>query len=237
MESLFTFTAPPSQCGYLPDRQWQLEYEIVGSLTPAEYMARLKAGWRRFGYSLFRPGCPSCRACRTLRVPTATFRPDRSQKRAAALNDADVTLTVGPPAATREKIRLYDAFHAHQQEAKGWPEHGKGNANDYIESFVENPFMTEEWAYRVGPRLVGVGYVDRLPEGLSAIYFFYDPGERGRSLGTYNVLSVLRGAARLGLPHVYLGYYVDGCRSLEYKARYRPNETPDAAGAWKPFRT
>ena len=81
MESLFTFTCPPSRCGYLAGREWSLHYEVVGQITPGEYMDRLKQGWRRFGYSLFRPECPECRMCRSLRVPVSTFRPDRSQRR------------------------------------------------------------------------------------------------------------------------------------------------------------
>ena len=235
MESLFTFTSPPSRCGYLPDRQWSLHYEIVGQLTAAEYQERLRSGWRRFGYSLFRPECPSCRMCRSLRVPVATFRPDRSQRRVWKANADEVTVSVGDPTVTREKLDLYDRFHAFQHDAKGWPEHGPQTAADYVESFVDNPVVTREWCYHLGDRLVGVGYVDHLPAGLSAIYFFYDPDERARSLGTFNVLSVLRRAAADGLPHVYLGYYVEGCRSLEYKGRFRPNEAITAEGSWAPF--
>jgi len=234
MESLFTFTSPPSRCGYLPDREWQLHYEIVGQLTPAEYQNRLQNGWRRFGYSLFRPACPGCQMCQSLRVPVATFRPDRSQRRAWVAN-ADVAVTVGEPAVSPEKLDLYDKFHAHQHEMKGWPGHGAETVADYLESFVDNPFPTEEWCYWLGDRLIGVGYVDHLPEGLSAIYFFYDPDERQRSLGTFNVLSVLRAAADRQLPHLYLGYYVEGCRSLEYKGRFRPNEVITASGGWEPF--
>jgi arginine-tRNA-protein transferase len=234
MESLFTFVSQPGPCGYLPDRDWQLHYEVVGQLDPAEYMDRLKSGWRRFGYSLFRPTCPSCRACRSIRVRVAAFRPDRSQRRAWAAN-ADVTITIGPPAVSKLKLEMYDKFHAFQHEFKGWPGHGPETASDYIESFVDNPFPTEEWCYRIGDRLVGVGYVDVLPEGLSAIYFYYDPDVRDRSLGTFNVMSVIRAAADRGLSHVYLGYYVKGCRSLEYKGRFRPNEAFGPDGGWEPF--
>lgn len=235
MESLFTFTTPPGECGYLPDRDWRLQYDIVGRATPGEYMTRLKQGWRRFGHSLFRPVCETCQMCRSVRVPVAAFRPDRSQKRAWAANAGEVRLEVGPPSVSSEKLDLYDRFHAHQHEAKGWPGHDPKTPDDYIESFVENPFATGEWCYYLGERLIGVGYVDHLPEGLSAIYFFYDPEERRRSLGTFNVLSVIRGAAAAGLPHVYLGYYVEGCRSLEYKARFRPNEVLGPDGTWGPF--
>src|SRR5438105_6260742 len=78
MESVFHYVAPASPCGYLPEQRWRLEYEIVRSLTPAEYQNRLLAGWRRFGGALFRPRCRSCTACQSLRVDVARFRPDRS---------------------------------------------------------------------------------------------------------------------------------------------------------------
>jgi arginine-tRNA-protein transferase len=237
MEPLFTFVSSPGRCGYLPDRVWQLRYEVVGQITPAEYAGRLKQGWRRFGYSLFRPECPRCRMCRTLRVPVDTFRPDRSQRRAWAANHGEVTVSVGEPAVTPEKLDLYDRFHAFQHQEKGWPAHDPETAADYASSFVDNPFPTEEWCYYLGDRLVGVGYMDALPEGLSAIYFFYDPDERHRSLGTFNVLSVIHGAAERRVPHVYLGYYVEGCRSLEYKGRFRPNEVLGPDGDWRPFLT
>ena len=236
MESLFVFTTPPGACSYLPDRRSSLTYEIVGRMTAKEYGARLTAGWRRFGFSLFRPTCPSCTACRSLRIPVAAFAPDRSQRRCLALNAGDVHLSVGVPEVTDEKLDLYDRFHAFQADHVGWSDHGPKSASDYAESFVDNPFVTEEWCYRLGGRLVGVGYVDRVPEGLSLIYFFHDPDERSRSLGTFNVLSALRVAAEQKLPHVYLGYYVEGCRSLEYKARFRPNEALDASGVWQPFK-
>ena len=123
-----------------------------------------------------------------------------------------------------------------QTAAIGWPAHAPKEDADYAESFTLNPFPTQEWCYRIQDKLVGVGYVDALPAGLSAIYFYHDPAERDRSLGTFNVLSVIAAAAAAGLPHAYLGYFVDGCRSLEYKARFRPNETLSAGGAWLPFR-
>ena len=235
MESLVTFTTPPSSCSYLPERNARMRYEIVGQLTSTEYQERLETGWRRFGFSLFRPECETCRACQSIRVPVASFKPDRSQKRAWAANESEVRLEIGEPSVTREKLKLYDRFHAFQAENKGWPEHGPKDADGYIESFVENPFATEEWCYYLGERLIGVGYVDRLPAGLSAIYFFYDPDERGRSLGTFNVLATIRNARVSRLPHVYLGYYVEGCRSLEYKGRFRPNEALNPAGEWGEF--
>lgn len=236
MQSLYTFTTPPDSCGYLPRERWELQYEIVTQLTEVEYQERLEQGWRRFGHALFRPVCARCQKCQSIRIPTTSFEPDRSQRRAAKLNADSVTLTINAPHATREKISLYDRFHHFHQHFKDWPEHAPDNVGNYIESFVHNPFETQEWTYRLGEQLLGVGYVDRLPDALSAIYFFYDPDERKRSLGVWNVLSILQKAREWGVPYVYLGYFVEGCRSLEYKAGYRPNEVLGPNGVWRTFR-
>lgn len=236
MESLFHYLAPRTPCGYLPDRDWSLEYELVRTLSPDEYLQRMKEGWRRFGFTLFRPQCSGCQACQSLRVSAAAFQPNRSQRRARKMNEHEVKLCIGPPTATRQKLQLYDRYHAFQSDAKGWPQHPAKDPGSYRESFVANPFVTEEWCYFMEDHLVGVGYVDVLPEGLSAIYFYYEPALRSRSLGTWNVLCILEEARRRQLQHVYLGYFVAGCASLEYKANFQPNEILGPDGVWRPFR-
>jgi arginine-tRNA-protein transferase len=235
MESLFHFVAPASRCGYLPEQLWQLEYEQVAALSPTEYQERLLRGWRRFGTMLFRPRCPRCTACQSLRVLVDRFHPDRSQRRALRLNEGAVNLQIGQPAVSRPKLALYDRFHAHQSETKGWPLHPAKDAFEYVRSFVDNPFPVEEWCFYLGRRLIGVGYVDVVPEAMSAIYFFYDPDERRRCLGTWNVLSIIEAAARRGLAHVYLGYYVADCPSMTYKSRFRPNQVRGLDGQWHDF--
>jgi arginine-tRNA-protein transferase len=242
MESLFRYTATPSPCGYLPDRLWSLEYEYVAAMTPAEYLQRMLEGWRRFGTMLFRPACRGCTACQALRVLAGRFRPDRSQRRARKANAGQVELRVGLPSVTRAKLALYDRYHAYQAGARGWPQHPAKDAVSYADSFVHHPFRVEEWCYYLNNRLVGVGYVDHLPAagradgGLSAIYFYYDPAERDRSLGTWNVLCLIDEAVRRGLAHVYLGYYVPGCLSMSYKPRFVPNQIRGTDGVWRDFR-
>ena len=248
MESLFRYLAPPSRCGYLPDQTWRLEYNVVGDLSPAEYRDRMLGGWRRFGSSLFRPRCPSCTACRSLRVVVGRFRPNRSQRRVRKANEGVIRLEVGRPSVSAEKLALYDRYHAHQAEARGWPRHPPRDAASYADSYVRHPIPVEEWCYYSGDRLLGVGYVDCLPDdrphpaapdvgGLSAIYFFYDPLERRHSPGTWNILCLIDEAARRGLPYVYLGYYVEGCPSMSYKPRFAPNQLRGDDGVWRPFRS
>jgi arginine-tRNA-protein transferase len=237
MESLFRYTAPPSRCGYLPDQRWSLEYELVANLSAAEFGDRLQSGWRRFGGMLFRPQCPTCRACQSLRVDIARFAPSRSQRRAFKMNADDIEVRVGRPQVTRSRLLLYDRFHAFQSDTKGWPEHPAKDAESYRESFVHNPAFTEEWCYYLGGKLVGVGYADRLADGMSAIYFFYDPELRARSLGTFNVLCLTRECVLRKYSYLYLGYYVAGCPSLEYKANFRPNQILSADGDWRQFRS
>ncbi len=236
MESFFHYLAPPSACGYLPDQLWSLEYEMVAGMEAREYEERLLAGWRRFGNILFRPRCRACRACQSLRVLAERFYPNRSQRRAFKANAGQVKLSIGPPAVSGPKLLLYDRFHAFQTSRQGWPEHPAKDAASYSHSFVDNPLATEEWCYYLNNQLVGVGYVDHVPAGLSAIYFFYDPDLRDRSLGTWNILCLLAEAAARQLPYLYLGYYVAGCPSLAYKSCFVPNQVLTPDGSWRDFR-
>lgn len=237
MKTLATIVTPPHVCSYLPDRLATLRYEFVSELTAAEYEPLMHANWRRFGHSLFRAACDGCTMCRSIRVDVPRFAPSQSQKRAWKANAGAVTLTVGPPSVTDEKLELYDRYHRFQSDHVGWRDRDPKSAEDYVETFVDHPYPTQEWVYRLGGRLVGVGYVDDLPGGPSAIYFYYDPDERDRSLGTFNVLSILACAAANRRPFVYLGYFVDGCRSLQYKANFRPNQLVRPDGTWADYRT
>jgi arginine-tRNA-protein transferase len=225
----------PHPCAYLPGRVARLEHELSLDLTPTDYAAKREEGYRRFGLDLFRPACAGCSACRPLRVDVARFRPDRSQRRCRALNRDAIRFQIGEPTASPAVLTLSRRFHEARSREKGWPDFER-DADSHRSAFVSGPFPAQEWRYFLDDDLVGVGYVDDLPTGLSAIYFLHEPALRGRSLGTFNVLSLIDEAARRGLPHVYLGYHVEGCESLEYKARFRPNEVLGEDGRWRPYR-
>ena len=227
----------PSTCGYLPDRLQRLEYIIVQSISSAEYQILMEHGWRHFGHMLFRPACEGCVACRTVRIDVQAFSPNRNQRRVTRLNAGVLEPTFTTPACTPEVLRLYDAWHDHQSENKGWPAHFSGDGSQFVESFIRQPFSVEQWEYRLDGRLVGTGYVDVLPQALSAIYFFYDFQIRDRSPGIWNVLSIIEEAKKRNIPHVYLGYLVEGCPGMAYKGTFHPAEVRELGKDWQSLPT
>jgi arginine-tRNA-protein transferase len=236
MELSVEFVSPQGPCGYLRDQTWQFENAFVASMTPEEYQVRMEQGWRRFGRMLFRPRCPVCTACQSLRVDVGRFRPNRSQRRNRRLNEDHIRLVIDQPHISQEALELYDRYHAEQSSAKGWPQHTPRDPETYFQSFIDQPFPVDEYRFLLGDRLVGVGYVDRLPSSLSAIYFFSDPKHQKRALGTWNVLCVLEQAAALEVPYVYLGYHIPECPSLAYKANFTPNQKRSPDGIWLDYR-
>lgn len=235
MEIEAHYVSPPHRCSYLHDQTAMQEYVECSALSIEEYGILLDQGWRRFGRSLFRPRCPFCTACWSLRVKVEEYKMDRSQRRNVRDNTPRISLRIGEPSVSQEKLTLHDAFHSHQSAEIGWPRFPPKDVESYVSSFVNNPIPTEEWCYYDNEKLIGVGYVDVVPQGLSAIYFFHDPAYRDWGPGTWNVLNVIEQARQKKFPFVYLGYFVSGCRSLEYKARFQPNEVLDASGLWKAF--
>ncbi len=236
MLSLFTFTSPPHECHYLPLETAQLQYDMVADASQADYEHLMLLGWRRFGHTFFRPVCKPCQACQSLRIRVNEFEPSRSMKRVLKLNEGIVRLEIGKPSVTDAKLALYDRYQGFQSEHVGWGPVEDASESSYIDSFVKHPFESEEWCYYLGTQLIGVGYVDTLSTGNSLIYFFYDPDQRERSLGTLNVLLGVQESQRRGLPYCYLGYFVNGCRSLQYKARYQPSDVFDwNSQTWVPY--
>ena len=161
-----------------------------------------------------------------LRVPAAEFRPSRAQRRCLAAN-ADVALEIGAPVATEEKRRVYQRYLGarHDGQMDGSPSE--------FEAFLYNSSVeTLEFVYRLEGRLLGVGIADLEPLALSAVYFYFDPAESRRSPGVLNVLRLIEECRRRELPHLYLGFYVSGCRKMSYKTGYRPCEVLTGDGRW-----
>ncbi|MBX9941983.1 MAG: arginyltransferase [Candidatus Obscuribacterales bacterium] len=232
-EILYSYVAHPSQCGYLPDETWQLKYAMVHNLTPDKYWELINTGWRRFGQILFRPACPSCTACQPIRVLTKEYQPNRSQRRLIKQNENTVELKVQVPSLNDEKLSLYMRHHQSHSQTKGWPAPSLIGGVEHLSSIIEGPFPVEEWCYYIDGKLVSVSYMDALKDGFSGIYFYWDPDYKNHRLGTWILITMIKRAAELNLPYAYLGYFVKGCRSMEYKGHYTPSEILYPDGTWR----
>lgn len=226
------YVTAPQPCPYLPGRLERKLFTHLSHEKPPELIDRLlTTGFRRSQNIAYVPYCEGCQACISARVIVGEFKPDRSMKRVLARNSRLVARRM-PPKPTDEQYRLFrnyiDARHADGGMADM-------TALDYrmmVEDTVIETFLTE---YRERPLqpsapeferwpLKAVALCDRLSDGISMVYSFYDPASAAQSLGTYMILEHIDFAQRLGLPYVYLGYWIEGSRKMAYKTRFKPQE-------------
>ncbi len=232
----FYLTAP-SPCPYLQGREERKVFtHLVGERAPGLNDLLTHGGFRRSQSIAYRPACEGCRACVSVRVIADEFRPTKSMRRIATRN-ADI---IGEMRALVPTSEQYSVFRAYLDARH----HDGGMADmtvlDYAMMVEDSHVKTRLVEYRVrGPdtaingrgagRLLGVALTDVLSDGLSMVYSFFDPDEADRSLGTLMILDHIERARRLNLPYVYLGYWVDGSRKMDYKSRFLPQErlTPE----------
>lgn len=220
---LARFTTPTYPCPYLAEPIASLTYRILVEVRPADYDELLQRGWRRFGYEFFRPACPACAECRSLRLRLQDFKPSRSQRRVLKAN-SDVQIVVQAPTATVDHVRLYNAYHEDMSERKNWSRQTH-NIASYYENFVAGEWeFAREFQYRVNGRLIGVALADVTSQALSSIYFYHDPDWRPKGPGVFSILQQNLHAQQLGLTYQYLGYWVAQSHSMAYKSQYRPHE-------------
>jgi arginyl-tRNA--protein-N-Asp/Glu arginylyltransferase len=184
------------------------------------------AGFRRSQNIAYRPACEGCDACLSVRVPVAEFSPGRTQRKILARN-ADLSRDLVEAEATFEQYNLLKHYLASRHPGGGMTDMGW---SDYVAMVEDTAVRTHLIEYRLpsddgGPGdLVAVTLADLLSDGLSMVYSFFNPDIERRSLGVFAILDHLRQAATVGLPYVYLGYWVQGSPKMDYKANFRPME-------------
>lgn len=223
------YAGPPHPCPYLPGQIAVSEAVGFEWLDPAAYRLLMDLGFRRSGRMVYRMVCPDCRECVPLRVPVEDFKPSRSQRRVLRRNE-DVQVDVGPPQPSDEKWRIYADYLARRHD-------GAMSADrEGFEQFLYEPATeTLEMVYRVGGRIIAVGIVDVCPGCLSSVYFYFDPAESPRGLGTFGALREIEECHQRGLPYWYAGFYIRDCQRMNYKAGFRPCELLMANGTWQPM--
>ena len=222
------FVTSPAPCPYLPGRSERKVFtELKGAHADQLNEALGRIGFRRSQTVAYRPSCLDCSACVSVRVVADEFKPSNTQKRDIKRND-DLAVTECRPWATEEQFALLTKYLSVRH-----PDGGMSTMDelDYADMVEHTPVTSTLVEYREPTetgepgKLVGACLTDRQGDGLSMIYSFYDPEHSSRvGLGNYIILDHIQRAARVGLPYVYLGYWVDGSPRMQYKVRYRPLE-------------
>lgn len=215
------YATQPHPCSYLPEEQaTTLFLDPSQPMDEVLYAELSELGFRRSGDHLYRPHCQRCNACLPARVPVAAFKPDRQQRRILKRN-ADLQVSCARPAFSEEYYELYSRY-IDQRHADGdmYPP----DREQFSTFLVRDLAFSHFYEFRAEGRLLAVAATDRLPNGLSAVYTFFDPEDERRSLGRYAILWQIGEASRLGLAALYLGYWIKSCRKMNYKTQYRPIE-------------
>jgi arginine-tRNA-protein transferase len=217
-------------CSYLPEQLAQQQYFYwfpeQGHMPGHFYQSLMDQHFRRSGRMFYRPRCAACTRCIPIRIALAEFAPSRSQRRALVKN-ADLSVRWAPPVLDEARLALYQRYAAERHGGE------PPTAEATQEFLYDSPTDTIEASYWLGERLIGVGICDVTDVALSAVYFYFDPDETARSLGVFSALQEVAYARAHGLSFYYLGYWVPGCRKMEYKAAFADHELLREAD-WQP---
>jgi arginyl-tRNA--protein-N-Asp/Glu arginylyltransferase len=227
----FYLTAP-SPCPYLPGQEERKVFtHLVGERAAELNDLLTHGGFRRSQSIAYRPACETCRACVSVRVVVDEFKPSRNMRRVGESN-ADVIGDMRALVPTSEQYSVFRAYLDSRHRDGGMADM---TVLDYAMMVEDSHVKTRLVEYRRrGPdtsingrgagNLLAVALTDVLSDGLSMVYSFFDPDEAERSLGTFMILDHIERAKRMGLPYVYLGYWVRDSRKMDYKARFLPQE-------------
>lgn len=215
-----------SACPYLPGREERKVFtHLIGRRAPSINDTLTQSGFRRSQTIAYRPACEACQACVSVRVKAAEFRPSRGFRRVLTQNAQISALEV----ANKATPELYGLFRAYLDSRHADGGMADMSALDFSMMIEDSHVQTSVTQYRLDDgslrgKLVAACLTDHLVDGLSMVYSFYDPEYTERSLGTLMILDHIFTAQRRSLPHVYLGYWIEGSRKMAYKARFLPQE-------------
>lgn len=226
------FLTAPSPCPYI-DGQFERKVftHLAGERAPEMNDLLTQGGFRRSQNIAYRPACESCRACVSVRILASEFEPSRNMKRVLARN-ADLVGAVHDAEPSTEQYSLFRTYLDSRHRRGGMSDM---TVLDYAMMVEDTHVDTKVIEYRKrGPdsfitgrgegELIAVALTDMMSDGLSMVYSFFTPDMEDRSLGTFMILDHLARARAAGLPHVYLGYWVNGSRKMAYKIRFGPQE-------------
>jgi len=216
------YKTPTMRCPYLEGRQEQLVFtHLRGDNADYLHSVLAQAGFRRSHNIVYRPDCDGCAACIPVRVRAMDFAPGRSLRRVLRRN-AELQASTVAPVATAEQYELFARYQSSRHENGSMAQMDFGEYRSMVEDTPVDTLLIE---YREPDSvLCGVALTDRLRDGLSMVYSFFEPETATRSPGTFIILDHIARARALALPYVYLGYWIADCEKMAYKCRFAPLE-------------
>ena len=215
------YTTSPYPCSYLPELQARSQVATPAHLIDAEiYSSLVRAGFRRSGIFTYRPHCDHCQACTPVRLPVADLQPKRSQRRAWKRH-GDLQVRELPLVLVDSHYALYNRYQQSRHPGGGMDE---DNHDQYAQFLLQSRVDTRLIEFSEDGVVRMVSLIDILDDGLSSVYTFYDPDIPGASFGAFNILWQAAQCRALGLPYLYLGYWIAESRKMAYKTDFRPIE-------------